>query len=341
MLINLDLIATSQERLMLKAFSDSVSDIKNTTKLSQLERLIASNDVEGAIRLLGLDPSAFEGVEEQIYQSYRRGGLTGAIQLGDITTSVGAITARFDISAPQAVEWVRNSSGRLITEMVDGQADVVRETLAGNLDKGINPRQSALDLIGRVNAQGARVGGNIGLTTQQAAWVQSAREELSDLNGNYLTRELRDKRLDPLVRRAIADGKPLTPQQIESAITGMQSKTLKYRGEVIARTESIKALRAGQHESLLQAVNKGDGEPSDIKRTWDASADTRTRIDHLIMEGQERTGDIPFTFPDGSQAKFPSDDSLGAPPKQLIQCRCREVIEVDFIGRLKRVEGFR
>ncbi len=341
MTINLDLIASRQESAMLRAFSQAISDIKNTIKLSELERLISDNNINGAIRLLGLEPASFEGLEEQIYQAYRTGGLTGAAQIGNIPSSIGTLSMNFNISAAAAVEWVRKQSSQFITEMVEGQQQLVREVIATNLEKGINPRQSALDLIGRVNDTGKRTGGNIGLTTQQAGWVQKAREELQSLDRNYLSRDLRDKRFDGLVQKAIADGKPLTKAEIDNAITQMQNKTLKYRGDVIARTESINALRAGQHESLMQAADKGDGERNDVKRYWDASGDKRTRLDHLIMEDQERIGDMPFTFPDGSQARFPGDNSLGAPAKQLIQCRCRERIEIDFIGRLKRVEGFR
>lgn len=341
MTINLDLIASRQESAMLRAFSQAISDIKNSTKLSELERLISDNDIDGAIRLLGLEPASFEGLDEEIYQAYRTGGLTGAAQIGSVPTQIGTLSMNFNISAPAAVEWVRNQSSQFITEMVEGQQQLVREVIATNLDKGINPRQSALDLIGRVNDAGKRTGGNIGLTTQQARWVSKAREELQSLDKNYLSRDLRDKRFDSLVQKAIADGKPLTKAQIDNAITQMQNKTLKYRGDVIARTESINALRAGQHESLMQAADKGDGSRDDVKRFWDASGDKRTRLDHLLMEDQERTGDMPFTFPDGSQARFPGDDSLGAPAKQLIQCRCRERIEIDFIGRLKRIDGFR
>lgn len=341
MTINLDLIASRQESAMLRAFTQAISDIKNSTKLSELERLISDNDINGAIRLLGLEPASFEGLEEEIYQAYRTGGLTGAAQIGTVPSSIGTLAMNFNISAPAAVEWVRNQSSQFITEMVEGQQQLVREVIATNLDKGINPRQSALDLIGRVNDAGKRTGGNIGLTTQQAGWVSKAREELQGLDKNYLSRDLRDKRFDSLVQKAIADGKPLTKAQIDNAITQMQNKTLKYRGDVIARTESINALRAGQHESLMQAADKGDGSRDDVHRFWDASGDKRTRLDHLIMEDQERIGDMPFTFPDGSQARFPGDNSLGAPAKQLIQCRCRERIEIDFIGRLKRIDGFR
>lgn len=339
---NLTLIANRQESEMLKAFLDSVAAIKNDVKINQLTLLIERGNIDGAIKLLGLDPSAFEGMDEALRQAYRTGGFTGAVQIGGIPTEDGEIPFRFNMRSPAAEEWLRRESSRLITEMAEGQAELVREVLTVELENGVNPRQAALSLVGRMDSTGKRTGGMIGLTTQQAGWVASARDELENLDAHYLTRSLRDKRLDPVVRNAIESGEPLTEKQINRAITRLQGRTLKYRGDVISRTESIKALRAAQHESINQAAQKGELDPQDVTREWDASGDDRTRLGHLMMEGQKRSHGKPFDFPlSKSQAMFPSDDSLGAPAGELIQCRCRENTTIDFIGQLKRVEGFR
>ncbi|HEY7885569.1 MAG TPA: phage minor head protein, partial [Cellvibrionaceae bacterium] len=206
---------------------------------------------------------------------------------------------------------------------------------------GRNPRTTALDLVGRIDPLNRqRTGGYIGMTSNQAQWVENARSELESLNPNYLTRQLRDKRFDSAVRKAIESGEPLKADQIDRAITQMQSRTLKYRGDVIARTESINALRAGQHESFAQAINNGEVDVGDAKRTWDATGGPRTRDAHMAMEGQERDWGVPFDGPDGSQLLFPGDSSLGAPAAMTIQCRCRERTEIDYAGKLKRLEGF-
>lgn len=339
--INLSAIATTEERRMLKAFNDAVAEIKNTTKVTQLERLIDARDFDGVIRLLGLDPSAFVGMDDALYQSYRTGGITGANQIGIIPMSIGDVNMAFNIQAPLSQQWIRTNSVRLVTEMVDSQVEMVRDALSYGLEQGINPRQQALGLIGRVGADQKRVGGVIGLTSQQAQWVASAREELNDLDSHYFTRGLRDKRFDSLIRKAIADDKPLTQNQINRIITQMQNKTLKYRGDVIARTESIGALTAGQEQSIDQAIVKGEVTRNDVSGVWDSSADSRTRTDHLLMEDQERPHGVPFDFPDGSQAMYPRDTSLSAPAKQIIQCRCKKVTKINFLGQLKRVEGFR
>jgi len=339
---SLTLIATQQESEMLKAFLDSVSAIKNDVKINQLTVLIERGDIDGAIKLLGLDPSAFEGMDEALRQAYRSGGMTGAIQIGEIPTEDGEIPFRFNMRSPAAESWLLRESSRLIVEMSDGQQELVREVLTEGLEQGVNPRQQALGLVGRMDATGKRTGGFIGLTTQQAGWVANARDELENLNQNYFTRELRDKRLDSTIRKAINDGQELTPQQINRAITRLQGRTLKYRGDVIARTESIKALSAGHDESVNQAVEKGEVDRQDVDSEWDSSGpDGRTRDSHLLMEGQRRKHGDPFDFPFGGQAMFPRDDSLGAPASELIQCRCRKNTTINFIGKLKRIEGFR
>lgn len=90
----------------------------------------------------------------------------------------------------------------------------------------------------------------------------------------------------------------------------------------------------------MQAVRRGEMDAGDVTKEWDATGDARTREEHLLMEGQTVPLLMPFTFPDGSQAQYPSDDSLGAPASNLIQCRCKIDYRIDFIGRAKRVRGF-
>ena len=341
--INLSIIATQEEARMLRAFLDSVAEIKNTVKINQLTALIEQGNIDGAIRLLGLDPSAFEGMDDALRQSFRTGGFTGAAQFGDIPTTVGDIPMRFNMRNPAAEEWLRTNSSELVIGMSDSQVELVRDALTEDLANGVNPRRSALNLVGLTDSTGRRTGGIIGLTDQQAGWVSSARAELEELNPKYFTRTLRDKRLDSVIRKAMESGTPLDAKQINRAITRLQGRTLKYRGDVIARTESINALRAGHDESVSQAIDIGEVDANDVSGEWDSSGpDGRTRDSHLFMEGQKRAHGVPFDFVlTTGQAMYPGDSSLGADASELIQCRCKKNTTIDFFGKLKRVEGFR
>jgi hypothetical protein len=345
MAINLDLIAQQKERDMVKAFAAAVADIKNTVQLNELESAIERQDADAVVRLLGIDRAAFEQVDDEIYQAYRTGGLTGVEQIGRIPTELGNVAFRFDMGAPAAIDWIRAESSQLVTEIVTDQVAMIQQQLERGLELGNNPRTTACDLVGRYNPEtGRRTGGTIGLTTQQTGWINKARDELLSLDKNYLTRELRDKRFDSVIQKAIEDGKPLTKAQIDNAINRMQSNTLRFRGEVIARTESINALRAGQFQAVQQSLDVGELDSQDASKAWDATGDSRTRLDHWQMEAKYKDG-IPineaFQFPDGTEAMYPGDNSLGASAKQVIQCRCRNVIKIDFIGKQVRMEGFK
>jgi hypothetical protein len=223
--------------------------------------------------------------------------------------------------------------------------DVIESAIA----QGVNPRTAALDIVGRVDrATGQRQGGFIGLTSQQASFVSEMREALSNPQGVGIARietlpdgtsrpvkkfwiggdgslkstyKLRDKRFDSVVRKAIAAGEPLSARDIDQISNRYKDRLLKFRGDNIARTESITALRAGRHEGFEQLVDSGNVRPDQITRVWDATGDSRTREDHAQMDGQEVVGfDAPFIAPDGSQMMFPGDTSLGAPGEQTINC---------------------
>ena len=331
-------IQAERERAVLRAFRDSVQSIRDQATIQEIVNLLNVGNVAGVIDLLQLDESAFQPVSEAIRQSYITGGLTGAAQVGTIPVATGTLVARFNIRLPRAERWLADMSSRMITEVFDEQRAMVRSVLTDALSKGRNPRSSALDLVGRVNRQTRkRTGGFIGMTEQQAQWSVNARQELQDLNPNYLTRELRDRRFDAAFKRAVRNGTQVPTAQIDAAITQMQNNTLRYRGQVISRTESINALRAGQVESIEQAIDLGEVEQGDTMKEWDASGDARTRETHAAADGQKRAFDQPFSV-GGSALMYPGDPN--GPASETIQCRCTQAVSIDFGARVARVEGF-
>jgi hypothetical protein len=340
---NLTAIALRNEREMLRTFNAIVADIKYNVTLNELVRALEVGNVDGAIKLLGLDESTWEPLSDSIRSSYREGGITGAVQIGNIPNEAGTLVMRFNVRNPRAEQWVSQQSSRLITEIIEDQRNMVRQVLTNNLALGNNPRTAALDMVGRIDPiTKKRTGGMIGLTSKQAEWSANARIELEQLNPNYFTRQLRDQRLDSRIRKAMESGEVLDAKTIDSAITRMQQRTLRYRGEVIARTESINALRAGHHESIAQAIEVGELDQRDVMKEWDSSGDDgRTREAHA-QAGIDYAGGIPFDQPfivGGEALMYPGDPSGSA--AMTIQCRCREKTVINFAGKVKRLEGFR
>jgi hypothetical protein len=221
----------------------------------------------------------------------------------------------------------------LIEGIIADQKDAVRQVVRAGLEAGRGPRDVALDIVGRINrATGRREGGILGLTSGQTDAVIRARSELANLDAGYFRRVRRDARFDGLVRRAIRDDKPLSSADINK-ITGRYSdRLLQLRGETIARTEGITALGAGQFEGFQQLVDSGQVREDQIERTWQATGDARTRIDHLAMNKQQVKGlHEPFIAPDGSRLLYPRDISHGASASETINCRCYMKIRVRYI----------
>lgn len=331
-------ITDKQVAAFRRAFLDAVQQIKDGAKLSELERLIERQDVDGIMRLLGIDRSAFSGVVDELRQSFSEGGRYGADWLSPIPIDgIGDVVFRFDMSAPSASQWLLNRSSELIVEILDDQKQLIREALAAGTDAGVNPRTQAVRLVGAYDtATKKRTGGIIGLTSQQAGWMQSASDELDGLDSNYLTRQLRDRRFDAAFKKAIESGDPLTSAQKRAMLASLESRTLKYRGDTIARTEAINALRAGQNDALAQAVAKGDIDPQDITKTWDATGDSRTRLTHMLLEGVTIPFGSLFETSIGGQLEYPGDTEHGATGSDTIQCRCKLLYRVDYIAQAMR-----
>lgn len=94
----------------------------------------------------------------------------------------------------------------------------------------------------------------------------------------------------------------------------------------IARTEVTRV----QNSAKMDIGKEGQRLGLDMWKRWVATTDGRVREDHLAMNGVEVPQDSPFIMPDGSKLMFPGDISLGAPPEQVIQCRCTMI---EFVKR--------
>lgn len=58
-----------------------------------------------------------------------------------------------------------------------------------------------------------------------------------------------------------------------------------------------------------------------MRKRWKTMLDNRVRTTHIMVDGQEVPIGQPFTV-GGSEMMFPLDQSLGAPAKEVINCRC-------------------
>jgi hypothetical protein len=109
------------------------------------------------------------------------------------------------------------------------------------------------------------------------------------------------------------------------------NKALRWRAENIARTETLRALGAAQTAAYQQAIDKGQLDPSLIRRFWVTSGDSRVRPTHRLIPEMNPNGvgwNEPFKTPDGP--------SMHAPHDRDHQCRCVERIDIDFLAKVVR-----
>lgn len=312
----------SLEQQIAAAFVVAVRLRVSRADLADVESGVLLQDVDAILKAAGLT-----GVDLQTtMESIRAAVFQGA------ALEYGLMGQAFDIGTPAAQDWLRNKSSTLVTELIDGQREAIRNTLQAGMGLGRNPRSVALDIVGRVGKSQVRQGGIIGLHEQYAQFVDTARFELLALDKNYLTRARRDRRFDSLVRKAINSGTPLTERQVDTLVSQYADSLLQLRGENIARTEAMKAVNAGRAEAWAQAVEDGALKTSQAVRVWESASDRRTRDTHRAMEGQRVGLDEAFETGDGEKMLFPGDTSLGATAHNTINCRCFVRVEVDFIG---------
>ncbi|WP_226780342.1 phage minor head protein [Oceaniglobus trochenteri] len=317
-----------------RAFLQAIADVRSVSQYRLVEAAIERGDIQGIMEALRLGPEFFAPLDQSIDEAFRAGA---TYQLSTLpkripTSGGGPLIVRFQGRLPRVEAFLRRLGADLITEILDDQRTVIAEAVRYGAERGQGADTTARDLIGRPGSTGKRRGGLVGLHSDQARAVSSARDELAQGDPNYFTRKRRDRRFDGTVKRAIRDGKPLTKADIDRIAGRYSDRLLQLRGDRIARTETVKAMNAGRLEGMQQLVDSGQVPADAIVKKWDATGDARTRNSHMAMEGQTTGIDGVFLSPTGARMRHPGDTSLGAGGADTINCRCYMPIRVDWLS---------
>lgn len=337
--INLNKLIDAWDPILQKAFLDSIKNIRDNAQIEQIAQAIQDGSLEAAMKAAGVDPVMFRPLDKALQNAFEAGG--------NITTSgfpdVGApgelkTIFQFNVRNPAAETWLKDYSSSLVTEIVDDQRNMIQQVMARGLERGDNPRTTALDLVGRIGSDGKRGGGLIGLTSSQEEWVQNYYDTLkSDAPTDALNYNLRDARFDAAVQRAEDGGIPLTEDQLDSMVNAYTNRALRYRAESIARTESMAALHEAQGQAIDQAIESGAVDPENIEEIWHATGgkrgDGRTRLSHREMEGQTVKYGEMFISGLGNELAYPGDPDGAA--EDVIGCRCWREFRINFYAGLE------
>lgn len=327
-------------REVAEAFFRAIDQIRSGVELQRLVALIDQGNIEEALEALHIDPEVFNEVADRAREAHDEAGRIAAEGMPRRRPDGTALVVRFDGRNPEAEAWLARHSSDLITRLTSEQRQLVRASLTVSMENGVNPRQAALDVVGRINrATGRREGGILGLTLQQAGFVASARDELAsgdpEAMKHYLTRGRRDKRFDRSITKAIREGRPVDSYVAAKAITAYERRLLQLRGETIARVETMTSMQQAKFEAYRQAIAAGKVAENTVTKVWRSAGDFRVRHTHRGLNGDSVHFGEPFVSPSGARMQFPMDTSLGAGASEIIGCRCDCEYRIDFLANLR------
>lgn len=286
--------AAKLEPALAKAVLAALQAQKDAVSLDAIVAAIQAGDVGKVLALLGLPLNGAGAISTALQDATWAAGALGASQ---VAARITGATFAFNQLNPRLIDWLSTYSLGLIRQINDTTKEGIRQYLTTGMNAGANPRDTARE-VRQV----------IGLTDRQAQAVKNFRKELEtfhlrrsaggynlggkisrapggaqvyalDDDGNVkdgiLERRLRDFRFDGQLKRAMEFGKPLTPAQIDKMVEAYARKYLKYRSEMIARTESLRATNFGVQDAWRQAIESGAAQEQAVRRQWVVSKDER------------------------------------------------------------------
>ena len=295
-------LVSKAERIFQTSFRAAIRQIHDTTTLNQLEELLSQGRFDEALVQAELAAVNLSNAYVSAYM------LAANDVMEFLSNSIG-IEVSFNQVNTRAVQQMRESSLRLIQEFTSGQRATTRRALIEGIRQGLNPSEQA-----RLFRQ------SIGLTVNQLQAVSNYRRALESGSARALSYQLRDRRFDGSVNRAIQGGAPLTQDQIDRMVERYYQRSLVSRSQTIARTEALAAVHQGSDQGFAEAVAQGVID-DDISQIWHTAGDARVRHpSHTFMNGQIRPFGEPFLSGTGNLLRYPGDQR--APASDTIRCRC-------------------
>lgn len=163
---------------------------------------------------------------------------------------------------------------------------------------------------------------SIGLNRQQENAVNNYKKALISGSLQSLKYENREKSKDNEIISSIAAGAILSRNKINNLVNSYRQRSIEYRANLIAETETLKYASAGEYESIIQAGMEGAVELNGLKKFWVTQRDERVRANHIAIPLINNNGvDIwdYFQTPLGPM-RYPRDENGTA--GNIVNCRC-------------------
>lgn len=293
-----------------RRFMDAIRRLRGTAKEAELQAALASGDIDKVMAVLGVDADIQQiiaaSLTPPLQSTVMEAGAAAIDATPAISTQAGALSMRFDLVNPHTVQAVRTYGFDLIQQISEDTRVGIRQIVADAMEFGGHPYDQA-----------RQIRSLIGLTEDQANAVSNFRTMLENRDRAALTREIRDRRFDGTLERALGDNPTvdLSQEQIDRMVERYAARMLDYRAKNIARTETINAARIGTQESWHQAVENGLLDATKVRQGWLVTPDDRLCIYCAAVPLMNPKG-----VPLGEQFHTPLGPSDG--PGLHPSCRC-------------------
>lgn len=275
--------------------------IRDSLSEAELAREIAAGRVDVLVNELLADEVLDPALRPLRVQIDRMVLDAGRLGMRDLPSSLQA--GVFDVLNPAIIEAARTLDTRVIEGIKADLRETVKQHVIAGIEAGVNPRETA---------RGLRE--ILPLAPNQEKAIRNFRRMLENGDADALTRELRDKRFDRTVRRAIGEG--LSPEQVERMTDAYRKGMIDFNAKTHARTTALDAQRAGQQATWGDAIDRGVIDADRVVRVWTTVKDSKVRPEHQKMHGEEAAWGEPYS----NGQTVPGETEYG--------CRCFERIKI-------------
>jgi hypothetical protein len=170
----------------------------------------------------------------------------------------------FDLYTDDVMAAIADYQDAFISAMTDDVRQTVFDAIAAGVKNGDEP-----------SAIAASIRDVIGLNDRQAVAVQNYRAALEQNIGASLDYALRDPSADDAVAAAIDAGFALDAETIDGLVDAYVERSLDYRADMIAQTESTRAANMGLQDAYAQAIDDGVFPDDAVRQFWMLAMDEK------------------------------------------------------------------
>lgn len=303
-------IADKHKNMVREKVLKFFKDFARQTKIDYLERL----DINSLLSILykrlndmdrEMNKSDFMPILDVVFQEAGN-NIINVLPKGSFLSKY-----RFDIFYDTTFDVYKRFRVKTTKDIVNDTVSAVKQAI----ERAINEKRSNEEILYEFKH-------SIGLNRQQENAVNNYKKALISGSLQSLKYENRDKSKDNEIISSIVAGALLSRSKVNSLVNAYRQRSIEYRANLIAETETLKYASAGEYESIIQAGMEEAIELNGLKKFWVTQRDERVRANHIAIPLMNNMGvDIwdYFQTPLGPM-RYPRDEN-GA-PGNIVNCRC-------------------